>query len=322
MSNVIADFIIANAKALQQLIDLTAYLVILMLIPLLEALRTRVYHLLTLSRPINCIMVIFGVITAAFISVDQVYMYADKILLAAIVAALITAGGNTIDDYFDRKIDQINKPNRPLPSGKIKPELALVYAFLLFLFGIFLSFELPKSCMLLAAVNSIILVFYPKIKNISGIVGNIIISYLTASVFIFGALLGQNIHAGALMALITFFAVFAREIVKDIEDLQGDRCMGRKTIPIIFGKDFAAKIAAITLILAMLLSPTLFFSDNLVSSGFLLLLPSFAMFVYAIYLSFTLTNIRKAQKFIKAGMLLSILAFFMSSKNFWLLINA
>ncbi len=319
MSNVIVDFITANAKALEQLVDLAAYLAILMLIPLLEALRTRIYHLLTLSRPINCIMVIFGVVTGALISVNNAYLYADKILLAGIVAALITAGGNAIDDYFDRKIDRMNKPERPIPSGKLKPELALVYAFFLFILGIAISFELPKSCMLLAAVNSIILVFYPKIKNINGIAGNIIISYLTASVFIFGALLGQNVFSGWLIAIITFFAVFAREVIKDIEDIRGDMRIGRKTIPITFGKGFAAKVAAIMLILAMLLSPTLFVSDILLSLGIFLLLPSYTMFVYAIY---NFANAERAQKLIKAGMLLSILAFFVSSKNFWLLINA
>ena len=60
-------------------------------------------------------------------------------LLLAVIVALITAGGNVINDIFDIDIDRINRPDRPLPAGKISPGAAKTYALALFLSGIVLA---------------------------------------------------------------------------------------------------------------------------------------------------------------------------------------
>ena len=79
-------------------------------------------------RPSVVLLTIFAVIVGALIS--GIYNI-NLIIIASIVAMLISGSGNVLNDYFDYDIDKINKPNRPLVSGSIPKKNAIIYYLLL-----------------------------------------------------------------------------------------------------------------------------------------------------------------------------------------------
>lgn len=154
-----------------------------------------------------------------------------------LVVFLVTGAGNAINDYFDVEIDRINRPDRPIPSGAISERAVFFYAATLFLSGVVLSFITNIYCVVIAVVNSLLLVFYAATLKKTPGAGNVAISYLTASIFLFGGAYSgvAGMTTVAPVALITFFAMLAREIWKDAEDIEGDLANHADTLPIRIG---------------------------------------------------------------------------------------
>lgn len=158
-------------------------------------------------------------------------------LLPAVVVVLITAAGNVINDVYDVEIDRINRPERPIPSGAISLAGAKAYAAALFAGGIALATLTTALCLLIALVNSLILVIYAAwLKRTPG-VGNVAVAYLTASVFLFGGAFAgiEGLVQNVSLAAIAFLATLAREVLKDAEDVDGDAAGGAHTLPMIIG---------------------------------------------------------------------------------------
>ncbi len=185
-------------------------------------------------RPANAVVAGLAAIVGYFIASGTVVP--GTLLLLAIVF-LITAGGNTLNDFFDAGIDRINRPDRPIPSGDVSPWQAWNIAFALFAAGILLSIFTNLLCMAIAVFNSLLLTVYAYRLKRSVFIGNAAVSYLSGSIFLFGgAYLGVE---GALrvvpIAVITFFAMISRELLKSAEDIEGDAAAGAATVPIRFG---------------------------------------------------------------------------------------
>jgi geranylgeranylglycerol-phosphate geranylgeranyltransferase len=173
----------------------------------------------TLTRPVNSLVAGLAAILAYLIDTGTVLP--QTLFLFAIVA-LITAAGNVINDFFDVKIDAINRPDRPIPSGAVSRAAARGFAVTLFLAGILVSFFTNPLCIGIAVVNSLILLAYAGKLKRTPLLGNLTVAYLSASIFLFGgALNGWNglVHITPIAA-ITFFAMLSRELVKDAEDVE------------------------------------------------------------------------------------------------------
>ncbi|HEU12497.1 MAG TPA: geranylgeranylglycerol-phosphate geranylgeranyltransferase, partial [Euryarchaeota archaeon] len=87
-------------------------------------------------RPLNGFMSSLTVIVVA-VAVKNYNLY--YIILGMLVTFLTTSGGNVINDYYDAEVDRINHPERPIPSGRIKRESALIYSAFIFSVSIFIS---------------------------------------------------------------------------------------------------------------------------------------------------------------------------------------
>ena len=164
-----------------------------------------------------------------------------------LVVFLVSGAGNAINDYFDIRIDSINRPERPIPSGRVKLKEALYFSYLLFVLGTLLAFSINVVCGIIALFNSILLIFYAKTLKGTPLLGNLSIGYLTGSTFLFGA---SVFGFGGLKALFVLFllaalAITAREIVKDIEDMEGDRTEGADTLPLRIGAKKASYLAVL-----------------------------------------------------------------------------
>lgn len=200
---------------------------------------------------------------------------------------LIAAGGNIINDYFDVKADRINKPEKLIITRHIKPRWAIVthWLFNLVAFAIacYLSWRYETFWYMfihLLSING--LWFYSMYFKRKFLSGNVIISLLTGLVPILCGIYFLNIttpfreflpphwsNESWLSALnlkiffVLFYAIFAaalnliREIIKDMEDVEGDLVLRAKTIPIVLGQQ-KTKWIVISLVLVMLAIPTPF----------------------------------------------------------------
>jgi geranylgeranylglycerol-phosphate geranylgeranyltransferase len=182
----------------------------------------------------------------------------DKFISAALAfaaAVLITGAGNAINDYFDRDIDKVNRPKRPIPSGRVKPPTALNISLAMFALGILLVIPINWKCMIIAALNTLILASYAAGLKRVGLAGNIAIGYLVGSAFIFGGLVIGELQVASILAAMAMLATVGRELIKDIEDMKGDRANKIVTVPLRYGARKAAALATAFIAAAILLAP-------------------------------------------------------------------
>ena len=206
-----------------------------------------------LLRMKNCLMASFGTVIAGLIASNFNIYLLDRILLASLVVLFICGFGNVINDIYDIEIDRINKPYRPLPSNRISLKSAKVFAWILVISGLLLSL-FNWICFIIALVNTVILYLYAKRFKRNKIIGNPLVAYLTGSVFLFGGASVGNIFITFILFLCAMLATWAREIVKDFEDMEGDMKEGVLSLPIKYGKR-SLYVALGLLILAIILSP-------------------------------------------------------------------
>ncbi len=207
---------------------------------------------LKLLRPKNAVMSSIGVLVGWLTVKVQL---SSELILAALVPPLVLMGGNAINDYFDAPIDRINRPNRPIPSGLISPQKAKRLYYIMSILGIALSIPLGTHEVLIAALFSIALYLYAwKLKGL-GLPGNIIVSLGVAFTLIFGALAAGNLNTKVILfSLIAFTSNLAREIVKTVEDLEGDSIYGLRTVAIRYGVRKAGQVAALLSLLSVFIS--------------------------------------------------------------------
>jgi len=200
--------------------------------------------LLRIVRPVNA-LVSGGAVALAYLIATGTIV--PGVWIPALVVVLVTGAGNTINDYFDREIDRVNRPDRPIPSGGVAPREAVAWAALLFAGGIIISVWTTVYCLIIAVTNSCLLVLYAARIKRTAVLGNVSIAYLSASIFLFGgAFAGMDgITRNLPLIGITFLAMLSRELLKDAEDMEGDAAGGARTLPMVIGVRLTAVIAAV-----------------------------------------------------------------------------
>jgi len=185
-------------------------------------------------RPLNFLFVFIAVLFGAYYKVTAYPIFYP--LLAGFAAAFISGGGYIINDFYDYSIDMINRKERVLPSGLITPVKAKYYGACFFILGIIISIFLHNIWMIaIAVLNSILLFIYAMKSKRIHFWGNLLVAFATASTFIFGSFITNNLRNALFVAICAFFYTMIRELVKDIEDKNGDSSVGAKTLPILWG---------------------------------------------------------------------------------------
>lgn len=180
-------------------------------------------------------------------------------VLLVVSSVLIAAAGYIINDYFDLNIDKINKPSKIVVEKIIRRRWAIVWHLVLTAIGVMLSFYIGYKInnVLLGLLNfcsAILLWFYSTKFKKELMIGNIIISLLTAWVVIvlyFCELRFYyifNVESESYKKYITllfkvavlyggfaFIISIIREVIKDLEDMRGDEKYGCRTMPIVWG---------------------------------------------------------------------------------------
>jgi len=212
------------------------------------------YAYAQLARPINGLIAFVVVIFGAFLasgSVDPIL----KVIIASTIALMLLSAGNAFNDYCDVESDKINKPKRPIPSGKINKRSALTFSLFLFIIGTGLSLLVNWVSFLIALVVSLILILYAMKLRDFPLLANTTIGFLTALAFIYGGVAVGKISGAIIPAVFAFLFTSAREIVKDIQDYQGDRATGMLSLAIKWGNKKAAYISLIFFALVIIISP-------------------------------------------------------------------
>ena len=209
--------------------------------------------LFRIIRPANAVMAGIAAVVAYFIATATIV---PAVLLLLVVVTLITAAGNVINDYYDAEIDAVNRADRPIPSGQVSRHAAAWYAAILFGTGIAASLFTNGICIAFAIINSLLLVVYAARLKSMPLVGNVAVAYLSGGMFLFGgAFAGIDglIHLVPI-AVMTFLAMMARELLKDAEDMEGDAAGGASTFPLRFGVKRTAGCAFLFTLLSALAS--------------------------------------------------------------------
>lgn len=270
----------------------------------LSRIYCKILALVELSRPYNCLIAASGTYVGYWLLAPP----DARAWLAFAVVFLLCAGGNAINDYFDRNIDLKTKPHRPIPSGRISSGTALAYSFLLFSLSILIAMRINFQVFALAGASTVLLAFYSGVLKRWKLAGNFVVSLVVAMTFIFSEAASGIQGITRILAYCAFSSNIAREIIKDISDI---RAREQNSLPKLIGRKPSAMFAMFWLALAMLVG--LVTALNLRSVWFtLFMLGGYASFITAMIRLFVRQDYMSsvaAQNLIKVGMILVLVAF-------------
>jgi len=183
-------------------------------------------------RPLN--IVIAGV--SVFIGALLTHQPLDKnVLLTCISCLLITGAGNSMNDYADSDIDAINKPYRPIPSGRLSKKYVLYLSAALFIIGVSIARIVSVWLFNIAFLVVLLLLLYNFNLKRRGLPGNFAVAIMGGLPFVCGGISVSSISPTAFPFLFAFLFHLAREILKDVEDMKGDMKYA-VTFPIKYGR--------------------------------------------------------------------------------------
>ena len=212
---------------------------------------------LALTRPGNMALTAVAVVAGSFIAAgDNIVDFQIEILIASISAMMLVGGGNALNDYNDRESDKENHPNRPIPAGLINAEDALTYSRILLAGGLMIVlFGLAnKLPFVIALIGTVTLISYENQLKALGLSGNIAVGFMSGAVFLYAGMVVNDPGPTLWMFGLAFLATVSREIIKDIQDLEGDT--DRFTLPARIGITNSLILAGTILICAWSLSFT------------------------------------------------------------------
>ncbi len=202
------------------------------------------------------LMYAVGVIVGMVVSAGLDFSI-KNMFLGALTALFLQASAFALNDYFDYEVDIANKRmDRPLVRGELSRRTAFIFFLVLAPLGFLTAYLVSIEAFLLAFVITLFGFLYDAKLKEFGLVGNIYIAFSMAAPFIFGSVVatGEIRESSALLALIAFFSGVGREVMKGIEDVEGDALRDVKTIARTRGVEAAAKVSACLFLLSVLLS--------------------------------------------------------------------
>jgi len=210
----------------------------------------RLGGLFSLMRPVNTLVAFAGIAAACLIAGAEPGDW-PRILLTALAGALAGAFGNVINDVYDVAIDRVNKPLRAIASGRVSPRTGSIWAAVCALAALLLSLPLGSAPALIVAASILLMYAYSAVLKRIPLVGNLAVGLLTGAAFIFGALVFGRPEAGIVPAVFAFLFNIAREILKDLEDVRGDRAQSIRTFPLVAGERAALLLVTLLLIVVI-----------------------------------------------------------------------
>ena len=295
--------------------------------------RSSIGSWFTLFRFGNSLTGLIGVIFGSLLALDQIPRgdLASITILHGLSVWAFMCSWNALNDILDVEIDKLNQPNRPLPRGDISLNNAKFLTAILMCFSLFClvyagyisssiedGFESWAPSILIWLLAIFLLTNYESSSNYSlklkdrGLPGNFAISLSVGMVILFGA---AGVFEPTEPRVLSLFFIglsynLAREIVKDIEDMEGDE--GRNTLAMRIGVEKARVLAWMILLLTMVSILAPFALEIFPASHLLLIIPGL-MTIFLVKRKLAYAEDRNAQKLIKKSLQLTLLGFIVSS---------
>ena len=206
-----------------------------------------------LIRPMNMLISFCTIQLVSYLLLNEKSEFSMVFIWGGLCAVLVGSASNVVNDIYDFEIDKINRPDRILPKQLVSIPNAWNYYFFLICISVISGyFLLPAIPFLIILISNLILFIYSwKLKK-TPMIGNIIVSFFIGLVFIYSTLLVDDYQQGIAPFIFAFFMILTREIVKDIEDMEGDRIQMARTIPIVWGIEKAKWISIASLIVCFI----------------------------------------------------------------------
>lgn len=220
-----------------------------------------------LARPFTLIAPALGMFTGsvialgAFPPVPLTPWTAARIALGTLMAAVLNAASNTLNQVTDLEADRINKPDRPVPSGRVEPGEAIRLAGWLYVGAFVLASVVGPQCTLLAGTAALLTVMYSappfRLKAIPYLANAVIALPRGVLLKVAGWSCVRDFGRTEPWAIGLVFGLFllGATTTKDFADIRGDRAAGFRTLPVILGPRRAAWLTAPFLVLPFLLIP-------------------------------------------------------------------
>lgn len=219
------------------------------------------------------------------------------LIAGAILYGFLNGASNSYNQVSDLEIDRINRPERPIPSGRISIKEALGFAFIVYALGLIIAYMISFSFFVVTAVCLIITTLYstpPIYLKQRFLLSTATIALCQSWLFL---LAGWVIFPYAnpleptiwFIGLVLFILLFGACGTKDFTEVEGDSRYGMKTLPILYGNEKAAQITGPFFVLPFVFIPIGVYTGILVHSAMFLLV----LFVYGLYLSFNMKKLIK-----------------------------
>jgi geranylgeranylglycerol-phosphate geranylgeranyltransferase len=222
-------------------------------VKLLGAIR----DILSLIRAVNCLIAAAGVMVGAYLTHSPVMT--PGVLFATVAVFLVCAGGNALNDLCDVEIDRISHPERVLVRGKLGRPAAISLIVALPVIGLVFAAITNSTVLTMGVIGVWLTLSYDLwLKRVPGL-GNLMVACLAGLTFLVGGAAADpsrwTAFPGPLVpAILALFFHLIREIVKDIEDMEGDQRAGIRSLPARIGVDRAVRVAVGLLIGLMVLT--------------------------------------------------------------------
>jgi geranylgeranylglycerol-phosphate geranylgeranyltransferase len=281
-------------------------------------------------RPDEALMMAMPVVIISIVGHD----FSISVFLATLIVFLMAGAGNVINDVFDHKIDAVNKPDRPIPSGRISLKNARIYAGILYTVSICLSLIISYLInnflfSVIIICSAVIIYAYSRYFKAMPLVGNIVVGGMIGFCFVVGGfilLCNTNdwhiFKVSVYIGLLAAVANVARELVKDMEDVHGDKLCGARTFPILYGKK-ASSIITILLLAVTVAVHIYLYTFGIFNIAYIIIaIIAVVLYVYSAYALFASkfepveATCTKVIKILKIAMAFSLLAITIGSFDF------
>ena len=223
-----------------------------------------------------------------------------RFLLLVFSTVMIAAAGYIINDYYDQKVDMINRPKSVVVGIEFSRRPALLTHVFISAMGILLGFWVDTLVGFIHIFSSSLLWYYSNYLKRLPLIGNMSIGLLSGMSILIVLVFFHSVHEIAFIyALFAFLMVFIREVLKDIEDVKGDEAFGIQTIPVIWGIRGAKIIIYLVVISgsALLLYLLISYQNLILRYYFLGLTPLFIWFIYRLIKADTMKQFRRLHLF-------------------------
>jgi 4-hydroxybenzoate polyprenyltransferase len=277
-------------------------------------LSKKILAYISITRPLNVLITFLVVVVAILISQTN-QIDTAKIIFASLAAALVTAGGNIVNDIYDIETDRISHPDRALVQGLISKKEAVILYGIFNTLAIIISSKLSDLLLIIVLISIIILFTYSYHLKKLPLIGNLIVAFLTGLAFIYGGFAADNPDAAIVPAAFAFFVNLIREVVKDMQDIEGDSKVGIITFPIKYGLQ-KSKILILIITFSLILYTLYPFMTELYKIEYFMVIMVFVNPLLILCLKFLFdakneNNLSVVSNMLKLNMVLGLIAIYL-----------